>query len=67
MISQGELMRMDGSAKSMLMYEDNKIELNHLNNGHLSIIESNYGHYAGAGKSLRDLEFINKELFRHFI
>ena len=27
----------------------------------------NYGHYAGAGKSLRDLEFINKELFRHFI
>ena len=48
-------------------HEDNKIELNHLNNGHLSIIESNYGHYAGAGKSLRDLEFINKELFRHFI
>ena len=44
-----------------------KIELNHLNNGHLSIIESNYGHYAGAGKSQRDLEFINKELFRHFI
>ena len=63
-------------AKTLLMpgvndlyfpHEDNKIELNHLNNGHLSIIESNYGHYAGAGKSLRDLEFINKELFRHFI
>ena len=48
-------------------HEDNKIELNHLNNGHLSIIESNYGHYYGAGKSLRDLEFINKELFRLFI
>ena len=52
---------------SPIIEQDNKIELNHLNNGHLSIIKSNYGHYAGAGKSLTDLEFINKEIFKLFI
>ena len=40
--------------------EDNEIELRDIPNGELRIIPSNYGHYAGAGKSSEDLNFINE-------
>ena len=39
--------------------EDNEIELKNIKNGELRIIPSSYGHYAGAGKSKDDLNFIN--------
>ena len=39
--------------------EDNEIELKNIKNGELRIIPSSYGHYAGAGKSKDDLNFVN--------
>ena len=42
--------------------EDNEIELKDIPNGELRIIPSDYGHYAGAGKSKEDLDFINKAI-----
>lgn len=39
--------------------EENKEELKSLKNGKLEIIPSNYGHYAGAAKSKKDLDFVN--------
>ena len=59
------------SAKTILMPghndlyfppEDNEIELKDIPNGELRIIPSDYGHYAGAGKSKEDLDFINKAI-----
>ena len=46
--------------------EDNQIEIKHLKNAQLSVIRSDYGHYAGAGKSKKDLKFINEQLFKYF-
>ena len=48
-------------------HEDNKIDLKHLNNCHLSIIKSNNCHYADDGKSLIYLEFINTDLLKSFL
>ncbi len=42
--------------------EDNAIELENIPNGELRIIPSSYGHYAGAGKSSKDLNFINQAI-----
>ena len=39
--------------------EENKEESKSLKNGKLEIIPSNYGHYAGAAKSKKDLDFVN--------
>ena len=59
------------SAKTILMPgkndlyfppEDNEIELKDIPNGELRIIPSSYGHYAGAGKSKDDLNFINRAI-----
>ena len=59
------------SAKTILMPgkndlyfppEDNEIELNDISNGELRVIPSSYGHYAGAGKSKEDLDFINRAI-----
>ena len=59
------------SAKTILMPgkndlyfppEDNEIELKDISNGELRVIPSSYGHYAGAGKSKEDLDFINRAI-----
>ncbi len=59
------------SAKTILMPgkndlyfppEDNEIELKDISNGELRVIPSSYGHYAGAGKSKEDLDFINSAI-----
>ena len=42
--------------------EENKEELKSLKNGKLEIIPSNYGHYAGAAKSIEDLDFVNNQI-----
>ena len=42
--------------------EDNEIELKDISNGELRVIPSSYGHYAGAGKSKEDLDFINRAI-----
>ena len=41
---------------------DNQIEIKHLKNAQLSVIRSDYGHYAGAGKSKKAISvpLINK-------
>ena len=59
------------TAKSILMPgindlyfppEDNEIELRDIKNGELRTIPSDFGHYAGAGKTKSDLDFINKAI-----
>lgn len=42
--------------------KDNEIELKDISNGELRVIPSSYGHYAGAGKSKEDLDFINRAI-----
>ena len=42
--------------------EENKEELKSLENGKLEIIPSNYGHYAGAAKSKKELDFVNNQI-----
>ena len=42
--------------------EDNEIELRDIKNGELRTIPSDFGHYAGAGKTKSDLDFINKAI-----
>tara|TARA_B110000858_G_C17480347_1_gene326857 strand:+ start:365 stop:538 length:174 start_codon:yes stop_codon:yes gene_type:complete len=39
--------------------EENKEESKSLKNGKLEIIPSNYGHYTGAAKSKKGLDFVN--------
>ncbi len=42
--------------------EENFEELKYLKNGKVEVIQSNYGHYAGAGKCKEDLECVNNQI-----
>ena len=42
--------------------KEEREELNDIKNGELRTIPSDFGHYAGAGKTKSDLDFINKAI-----
>ena len=44
--------------------EDSEVEMKYLKRGTLSVIESVWGHVAGGGGNLKDVEFINEQIGR---
>jgi homoserine O-acetyltransferase len=53
---------MPGATDLYFPPEDGAIEVGHMQNAELRIIPSNWGHYAGGGKALADLKFIDAAL-----